>query len=189
VSTSHPALFYLSYRSWPFHYPDVQLVFKHLKMITPILDKYLYTCGTKRTIMSEKTGTRLRAPGGSRRYIAKISLGWRSSPDKEIQEKAGQISKLGDYMASGPGSRKLEMRRIRKLEKGDLCHQEWTGLCRQIEEPKAEEPCRVTWPLTLSWSPAQAHYGRWWLFLEARPKLGPAGKGPSIMPLTGSTGH
>ena len=65
--------------------------------------------------MSEKTGTRLRAPGDLRRYIAKILCRMEKLPDKEIQEKAGQISKLGDTWLRA-WEKEQEDGRIKKLE-------------------------------------------------------------------------
>lgn len=71
---------------------------------------------TKRIIMSEKTGTRLRAPGDLRRYIAKILCRMEKLPDKEIQEKAGQISKLGDTWLRA-WEKGIQDEKIKKLEK------------------------------------------------------------------------
>jgi hypothetical protein len=65
--------------------------------------------------MSEKTGTRLRAPGDLRRYIAKILCRMEKLPDKEIQEKAGQISKLGDTWLRA-WQQEMENDKIKKLE-------------------------------------------------------------------------
>jgi len=65
--------------------------------------------------MTEKTGTRLRAPGDLRRYITKILCRMEKLPDKEIQEKAGQISKLGDTWLRA-WEKELENEKIKKLE-------------------------------------------------------------------------
>jgi len=80
--------------------------------------------------MSEKTGTRLRCPSDLRRYIAKILCRMEKLPDKEIQEKAGQISKTWRYMAKSMGERDSR-REDQEARKGDLCHQNWTAsACR-----------------------------------------------------------
>jgi len=66
--------------------------------------------------MSEKTGTRLRAPADLRRYIAKILCRMEKLPDKDIQEKAGQISKLGDTWLRA-WQQEMENEKIKKLER------------------------------------------------------------------------
>ncbi len=88
--------------------------------------------------MSEKTGTRLRAPGDLRRYIAKILCRMEKLPDKEIQEKAGQISKLGDTWLRA-WQQEMENEKIRKLEKEIYAIKSGQPL-QADEEPKAEEP-------------------------------------------------
>lgn len=65
--------------------------------------------------MSDKTGTRLRAPRDLRKYIAKILCRMEKLPDKEIQEKAGSISKLGDTWLRA-WQHEMENEKIRKLE-------------------------------------------------------------------------
>lgn len=66
--------------------------------------------------MSEKTGTRLRCPTDLRRYIAKILCRMEKLPDKEIQEKAGQISKLGDTWLRA-WEKGIQDEKIKKLER------------------------------------------------------------------------
>jgi hypothetical protein len=70
--------------------------------------------------MTEETketrgGTRLKSPRDLRRYMAKILCRLEKLPDKDLQEKAGQISKLGDTWLRA-WKEELETERIRKLE-------------------------------------------------------------------------
>jgi hypothetical protein len=65
--------------------------------------------------MIEKKGTRLRTPRDLRRYITKILCRMEKLPDKEIQEKAGQISKLGDTWLRA-WEKEIENEKIKKLE-------------------------------------------------------------------------
>lgn len=66
--------------------------------------------------MAEKTGTRLRSPKDLRRYITKILCRMEKLSDKEIQEKAGCISKLGDTWLRA-WEKEIENEKIKQLER------------------------------------------------------------------------
>jgi hypothetical protein len=65
--------------------------------------------------MTEKNGTRLRAPADLRRYIAKLLCKIEKLPDNEQAEKAGAVSKLADSWLRA-WDKEMENERIRKLE-------------------------------------------------------------------------
>jgi hypothetical protein len=65
--------------------------------------------------MAEKNGTRLRSPADLRRYIAKILCRMEKLPDKDIQEKAGSISKLGDTWLRA-WEKSIQDEKLKKLE-------------------------------------------------------------------------
>jgi len=65
--------------------------------------------------MSDKTGTRLRAPRDLRKYIAKLLCKIERLPDKDQAEKAGSVSKLADSWLRA-WQHEMENEKIRKLE-------------------------------------------------------------------------
>ena len=68
------------------------------------------------TLKERKTGTRLRNPADLKRYIAKLLCKLEKLPDKELLEKSGAISKLGDTFLRA-WHNDMEDTRIRQLEK------------------------------------------------------------------------